>query len=271
MSTTDTLAQARPTTGGRPATEHAPIPMSRVMRVELTKMFDTRSGFWLMASIAIAAVLATGATILFAPDSALDYESFGSAVGFPIALILPIIGLLSITSEWSQRTGLTTFTLLPDRSRVIRAKLYVSVVIGIASMFVALGIGALGNIVGTAIAGVDTTWNVSLREFSLIIVANVLGMLIGSMLGLLIRNSAGAVVGYFVYIALLPTLFMTLANLQDWFRDLWPWVDFSYAQGALFSGNPSGEEWAQLAVTSTIWLLLPLAVGLFLVRRSEVK
>ena len=35
-------------------------------------MFDTRSGFWLMASIGILAVLATGAVVLFAPDDELD-------------------------------------------------------------------------------------------------------------------------------------------------------------------------------------------------------
>ena len=33
-------------------------------------MFDTRSGFWLMASIGILSVLATGAVIIFAPDDA---------------------------------------------------------------------------------------------------------------------------------------------------------------------------------------------------------
>ena len=44
-------------------------PCARVVRVELRKMFDTRSGFWLMASIVIVGVLAPrSATILFAPD-----------------------------------------------------------------------------------------------------------------------------------------------------------------------------------------------------------
>ncbi|KQY63732.1 MULTISPECIES: ABC transporter permease subunit [unclassified Nocardioides] len=266
-----TLTQEAPVTSGTRPAKHAPIPLSRIMRVELIKMFDTRSGFWLMASIGIAAVLATAATIIFAPESELDYEAFATAIGFPIAIILPIIGLLSVTSEWSQRTGLTTFTLLPNRSLVINAKLLVAVGIGVVSMFLAMAIGAVGNIVGTAIAGVDTTWNVSAYELSLIVLANVLGMLIGSMLGVLIRNSAGAIVGYFVYNALLPTLFMTLGNLQEWFRDLWPWVDFAYAQGALFNGDPSGEDWAHLAVTTTIWLIIPLVVGLFLIRKSEVK
>lgn len=266
-----TLTEVAPAAAVRRTPKHATIPMSRIVRVELVKMFDTRSGFWLMASIAIASVLATGAVILFAPDSALTYETFATAIGFPIAMILPIIGLLAITSEWSQRSGLTTFTLIPRRSRVINAKLLVSIGVGVVSMLVAMAIGALGNIVGTAIAGVDTTWGISATELALIILANVLGMLIGSMLGLLIRNSAGAVVGYFIFTALLPTLFMTLGNLQEWFRDIWPWVDFAYAQGPLFEGSVTGEEWAHLAVTSTIWLFLPLVVGLLMVRRSEVK
>src|SRR3954462_7324764 len=85
----------------------ARIPMSRLVSVELRKSFDTRSGFWLMASIGILAVIATVATIVFAPESELDYESFAAAIGFPMAVVLPIIGALLVTSEWSQRTGLT--------------------------------------------------------------------------------------------------------------------------------------------------------------------
>jgi hypothetical protein len=33
----------------------------------------------------------------------------------------------------------------------------------------------------------------------------------------------------------------------------------------------TGEYWAQLGVSSLIWLVLPLAIGLMLLRRSEVK
>src|SRR6476660_7154447 len=88
-----------------------PIPMTRLVGVALRKMFDTRAGFWLIASVGIVAVLATAAVILWAPDSAIDQETFSSAIGGPLSVILPIIGLLSVTSEYSQRTGLTTYTL----------------------------------------------------------------------------------------------------------------------------------------------------------------
>jgi hypothetical protein len=64
---------------------------------------------------------------------------------------------------------------------------------------------------------------------------------------------------------------MLLAELNDWWRDAQPWLDFNFAQGPLYDGQMSSNDWAQLAVSGSIWLLLPLAVGLFLVRRSEVK
>ncbi len=248
-----------------------PIPMSRVIAVEFRKMFDTRSGFWLLASIGIASVLATGATILFAPEDAQTYEAFATAVGFPMAVILPMIAILAVTSEWSQRSGLTTFTLVPSRGRVIAAKAIGAAGIGVVSMFVALGVGALGNVVGTAISGAPTTWNIQPMEFANIVLANVLGMAVGFMLGVLIRNSAAAIVGYFVYSLVLPTMFAMLAAFQDWFRDLQPWVDFNFAQTRLFDADLTAEHWAQLGVSGLLWLVIPLTIGLLMVRRSEVK
>ncbi|GAA4373843.1 ABC transporter permease [Nocardioides caricicola] len=247
------------------------IPMSRIVGVELRKSFDTRSGFWLLASIGIVSVIATGAVILFAPDSEITYETFATAFGFPMAVILPMIAILSITSEWSQRTGLTSFTLVPHRGRVITGKAIVALIVGVTSMLVAAAIGAVGNLLGSAILGVDAVWNVSVVEFSYIILANILGMAVGFMLGVLIRNSPGAIVAYFVYSLVLPTITTVLAETQDWFADKQQWVDFNYAQGALFDGAMSGQEWAQLGVTGLFWLVLPLTVGIWSVLRSEVK
>jgi hypothetical protein len=225
----------------------------------------------MMASIAIAAVLATAAVILWAPDDELTYSTFATAIGFPMAVILPMIAILSVTSEWSQRSGLTTFTLIPHRGRVIRAKAVSAVLVGVASMLLASAIGALGNLVGTAIAGTDLVWNVSATDLAYIVLANVLGLLVGFMLGVLIRNSPGAIVAYFVYSFVLPTLSALLAANQQWFRDLQPWVDFNFAQGALFNGSLTGEQWANLGVAGLIWLVLPMAAGLVLLMRSEVK
>lgn len=249
----------------------AGIPAGRLVSVELQKMFDTRAGFWLLASIGITSVLATAGVILWAPDEALTYDTFGAAIGFPMAVILPMIAILSVTSEWSQRSGLSTFTLVPHRGRVVGAKAVAAVLVGVVSMLVALAVGALGNLVGTAITGTDRVWDTDLAQMGSIILANVLGLLLGFGFGLLLRSSAAAIVAYFVYTLLVPTIFELLAATQDWFADLQPWIDFQFAQGALFDQVMTGERWAQLATAGAIWLLVPLVLGVLLLRRSEVK
>ena len=254
------------------AASHA-IPLARVTQVELRKMFDTRSGFWLIASIVITAFLATVGVILFAPDRDLTYATFVSAIKFPVAVILPMIAILAVTSEWTQRSGLTTFTLIPHRNRVIAAKAISSVLVGVVSVLLAFVIGALGNLAGTAITGTALVWDVTATAGVYFLLGNVLGMLIGFMLGVLIRASAGAIAAYFVYSFLLPTIFGLLAASVAWFRDLQPWVDIQFAQGPLFvfEATLTGEQWANIAVTGVIWLVVPLAVGLGFVTRVEVK
>ena len=96
-------------------------------------------------------------------------------------------------------------------------------------------------------------------------------MLVGFTLGALIRNSAGAVVAYMIYAFVAPGLLAFLAFNQEWFRDLRPWVDPKYNQDALLNGGLSAEQWSQLAVTTTVWLVLPLVIAVLTLRRSEVK
>ena len=251
--------------------EAGQVSLPRVISVELRKMFDTRSGFWLMASIVITAVLTTVGMVAFAPDSQLTYYTFAKAIGFPMTVVLPMIATLSITGEWSQRTGLTTFTLVPHRNRIVAAKVASSVLVAIVSMLFAFVIGAVGALVGTAIAGTDMVWDVSVVEGFNILLGSLLCLLTGTMLGMLLRSSAAALVAYFVISFLLPTVAALLASTQAWFRDLQPWIDLNFAEGALFEGTLTGEQWANVAVTSAVWILIPAAIGLRLVMRSEVK
>ncbi|PVG81423.1 ABC transporter permease [Nocardioides gansuensis] len=258
--------QARP-----PRAEPAPIPFRRVLLVELRKMFDTRSGFWLMASIVVASVIATALTVLLGDRETLSFDSFAAAVGSPMSIVLPIIGVLAVTSEWSQRTALTTFTLVPSRPRVIGAKAVNVLAIGALSMLVALAIGALGNLVTAAITGNEAVWDITAGTFSQIVLANELGMMLGFALGLLLRSSPAAVVGYFVVNLVLPGLSSALASSQQWWAENAGWFDLNATRFLLFDSTLTTQEWTQLAITSGLWIVLPLAIGLRLVLRSEVK
>jgi hypothetical protein len=189
-----------------------------------------------------------------------------------MSVILPMIAILAVTSEWSQRSGLTTFTLVPSRGRVIGAKAIATVLVGLGSMAVAFAVGALGNVAGSALAGVDPVWDISWSMAPQMVLYNLVGMAFGFTLGVVLRNSAAAIVGYFVASLVVPGILVLLAQVRSWFEDLQPWVDWHYTQVALLDGaTNTGKEWAMLGSTTMIWIVIPLTVGLLSLRRSEVK
>jgi ABC-2 type transport system permease protein len=281
MSATDTSPLAagtidRPPTVTRPGRQPVTsppeaIPLSRIVGVELRKSFDTRAGFWLLAGAGIASVLTTAVIIAFADASELTYGTFTLAIAFPMSVILPIIAVLSVTAEWSQRSGLSTFTLVPHRSRVMLAKAVAAAAVAPVATLLAFGVGAMGNLVGSVLAGTPRVWDQAVADVLQMTLANVLLVLVGFTLGVLIRSSSAAIVAYFLYGFVAPGLLTLLAMSQQWFRDLQPWVDPSYTQDALLQGAFSGEQWTQLAVTCGIWLVVPMAAGLLTLVRAEVK
>ena len=76
-------------------------------------------------------------------------------------------------------------------------------------------------------------------------------VLIGTMLGMLLRSSAGGLVAYFVVVLLVPNLFALLADSQVWFSHLQPWVDLPFAQTYLFEGMHTGAQWAHEAPSAS--------------------
>ena len=242
-----------------------PVPFRRLAAVELRKMADTRAGMWLL--IAIGLVTAAAVTLFFflAPDDELTFLNLMGATAGPQGFLLPVLGILLVTSEWGQRTTLTTFALEPSRTRVVRAKVVAALVLGLAANVVAIAIAALA----AALGGAEAPWvNVGFDEFGKFALLQVSGLVLGLAFGLILLNSAAAIVLYFV----LPNLFTFVANIWGALRDAAPWIDLGTAQIPLFSGvDLTGEQWLQVATSSAIWILLPFVLGLVRVVRAEVK
>jgi ABC-2 type transport system permease protein len=270
---TATITPPATTTEAAPARRIIrPIPTTRLVKVELRKMFNTRSGFWMLVSIGVLSPISAGSLLVFGLNSEVTYQNFVRASGFPMSVILPMIAILAVTGEWSQRSGLTTFTLVPSRERVIGAKAIATLLVGLGAVSVAFTVGALGNVAGSALAGVDTVWDISLSMAPQMVLYNLVGMAFGFTLGVVLRNSAAAIVGYFVASLVVPGVLVLLAQVRPWFGDLQPWIDWNKTQVALLQGaTNTGKEWAMLGSTTMIWIVIPLVVGLRSLRRSEVK
>ena len=97
---------------------HARPGLARLVAVELRKMVNTLAGLWLQITMVALTAAVVIARRVFGEGA--DHTFAGVLdVGLqPAAVLLPVTGILLVTSEWSQRTGMITFTLVPVRSRV---------------------------------------------------------------------------------------------------------------------------------------------------------
>lgn len=244
------------------------IPFGRLLRVELRKLVDTRAGFWLLAAIGIITVAVIGVFLFAAEPDQLTYLNFIGATATPQSLLLPVLGILAVTTEWTQRTGLVTFTLEPSRARIAVAKLVAVVLVGLLAVVVALGVAAVGNVAGMVLMDGSGSWSIeaaNIRDFS---VLQLIAVVQGFAFGMLLMNTAAAIVLYYV----LPIAWNVLFTLVGSLESSAPWLDFNTAIGPVYEGHTlQGDDWAHVAVSGSIWVLLPLALGLVRLLRREVK
>ena len=262
--TTDAMSSALPRLSVQDTHQ---VPMSRLIRVELRKLVDTRSGRWLLIAIAIITAAVVTIFLFAAPSEELTYSNFVNATIIPQAILLPILGILTVTSEWGQRTGLVTFTLEPHRGRIVVAKLVAVLLMGAVVVLVALVLAAVGNVLGAALQDGNGSWAFGVAGFVDVYALQLIGVVQGLALGMLIMNSAGAIVTYFA----IPTIWGILTGTVTWFAQIGTWVDLNTTTIPLSTHEMDGEAWLRLAVAVSIWVLLPLVLGWMRLLRRELK
>jgi ABC-2 type transport system permease protein len=250
-------------TAPAPAGRDTQPPLARLTLVELRKMTDTRAGFWLQLAVIGLTLAIAGVIVGFGEGRDLTLENMLQATIQPSANLLPVIGILLVSSEWSQRTAQQTFTLVPGRPRVIGAKLLASLAVAVAAFAISLLVALLA----TAIAGSDApgTWSIPVGEIAQMALLLAISMVGGVAFGALLLASAPAIVAYF----LAPTAWAALLTIPT-FEDLAPWLDGSRSYAPLTEGLMSATEWAHVATTTALWVGLPLALGIARIRRNEV-
>ena len=113
------------------------VPMSRLAKVEFRKALDTRAGRWFVISILGLVLVVEVDLRLRAPTTAKDFDDFLGIAGAVLGYFLPILIIMLVTSEASQRNGLVTFTLEPRRPRVVVAKFLAGLALAVAVMVLA--------------------------------------------------------------------------------------------------------------------------------------
>ena len=232
----------------------------RLTLVELRKMVDTRAGFWLQLIVAGLTLIVVVLFCLFGDTPDLIFRGMFAVAITPASILLPVIGILLVTSEWTQRTALITFTLVPKRMRVMGAKLAAGVTLGLIAVAIALVVAVF------AIVAVSGSWTMSIAVFGQIVLLVITSLLSGIAWGAAFLSSAPAIVLYFV----LPAAWAALGSIP-FLNDAAHWLDTTRTTGAMTDRTISAHEWLQFGTSQLLWLVLPLAIGLIRIARGEIR
>lgn len=184
------------------------------LRGELSRLMSTRLPLWTLVAAVGSGASLTSVLALIGPENAnpplpgLDTpEGVGMVVGLGgLLLFVPaLIGTIAITSEYRHRTIGTTFLAVPQRGRVLRAKLIVYIVLGLAYGVMSATASGLALAGAAAARGVELGVDVPTLAAMLaqIALAAAVYTVLGVAIGALARHQLLAiaiVIGYFYFL-----------------------------------------------------------------------
>ncbi|MEV4076935.1 ABC transporter permease [Nonomuraea fuscirosea] len=241
------------------------LPFGRLLRVEARKLLDTRTSMIMMGVlIGVAVALVVGRALAGGPT---DLFTLAGTAGIASGTLLPVLGILSLTGEWSHRTALTTFTLEPRRGRVLAAKCLPVLAAAVAGCLLALLVAVPTTALTAAAQGGQVAWELDPGQVLGWIATTVLSTAQGLALGLLLLNAPAAIVIYLVN----PMLWSFVGQLGPVGESAGEWLDPNRTISVLMSSDLTGGDAARLAVSVVLWIVIPAGVGVLRVLRREVR
>ncbi|HWE59719.1 MAG TPA: ABC transporter permease [Solirubrobacteraceae bacterium] len=263
MSTTTSLSF----TGGRASRSAAADRrpgLGRLIAVELRKMVNTRSGFWVPIGVTLVTLLVAIIGSTNHGGTSATFVHIFNISSRPGAFLLPVMGILLICGEWSQRTTLTTFTLVPSRRRVIAAKFGASAIVSTLALAVCLVFTLVcASTLGHAPGGAGSLpWQVILQGW----LELTAGMAMGLAFGAAFLMSAPAIVAYL----LLPVVWNGIIGGISALDGVARWLDSGDTLNPLTLHALSGTEWAHVAATLAFWIGIPMLIGWARIGRGDI-
>lgn len=269
--TTADLAAPTSSFGNIDITADTAPGFGRLVRTELRKMTDTLSGRALVGVTALASIIIL--TVMVTMSAFGDYTfSFGSLVDsaqISLMFLLPSIVILLVTSEWTQRSTMTTFTLVPNRGRVLAAKFAAAMTATLTLILGTLAMSAIATLVSSVVTDIPLTWNTDLQEIIMISLPVVWVALMAFAFAVVALNSAAGLVGYYLAAFALPMAMMPLYAV-DGLSKVIPWIDPAAVMNLAYAPS-DGSNWAHLAVSALIWIVVPMSIGVRRVLTDEIK
>lgn len=245
------------------AAQFSVTPFSRLLRAEWRKATGTRAARWLLFAVAVITICGLEVPLLFPHDVPQTRASYLTWAGLGLTRLLPIVLMLAMTAEWSQRTAMTTFTQEPRRARVLAAKILTGTAISLAGAAYAFGVTELAVVAARA-AGRHIAPGLNWPQLAGFAMFVLLTGAIGIAWGALLHNTAVAIVSYFAVAGAFSLLMIPALQSAG------NWINTGQTYGWVLDGQWAGHA-GQIATSTLLWIVLPLTAGLIRTLRREVR
>lgn len=240
--------------------------MIATIRSEWIKLRTVRSNITMASMVILLPLAITLLSVAFIEAPNVDdgtLPGFLLGTGSLAVLLIGVVGVLSVTQEYSQGTIRLTLAATPGRTRVYAAKAVVAVLLGVGltGFVLAVGIGAGSAILEARDVPGPHTRGDSGAAFLAMIAMGALVALLGMAIGGITRNPPSAITILVLWPLLVEGIVGGLLGmaLGDDIRD---WMPFQAGFNSMFLEPPDGAlgRWASLGYFAA-WVLVVSTVA----------
>jgi ABC-2 type transport system permease protein len=245
-----------------------------LIATERIKLFTTRSPWW---SMLLAVALAVGFSTLFAANAPahdqLNLADVESGYQFGL-IVMTVMAALAVTTEYRFSTIRTSFQAVPNRTALLLAKTAVvaalAAVIGEVTAFASWAMARAIHPTGHLALSGAAAW----RDVAGMGLVYAITAMIAVAVGILIRQTAGAVAALLVYALLVENLVRIIPKVGQKIHN---WMPFNVADHFLTSGNLGADNpaspmplgpWASLLYFAGVGVVL-LTIALVTANRRD--
>jgi hypothetical protein len=229
----------------------------------------TQVWFWLLlATVALGALLAVAQV---APHDGIRTEHqvpdlFASFAQLPGYIILFVLGVLGVTTEFRYQTITPTVLLTPSRWAIITAKMITYAIVGVLYSLAALVAEAVVGVPWLQAKGVDVDFGDGRVQHAILGTFAVLALfgIVGLGVGALLRNQIVAVVVGIIFLVVLENVLLAIPKV----RKAWPYTPNGATQAILHTtGSDKVVDGVYLltagggVVVLLLWAFVPAILG----------
>ena len=246
--------------------------MSRAIAAELFKLRTTRTSWGvLLGSLALVLIISVIGALAGDFGSNDTPGSDLLQISGLVQIFALVLGILSVATEFRHGTITPSLLAIPDRARLVLAKLVTAIGAGALLGLAASGLCAALVLPLLSSRGIDTATD-SAEVFELIAgntAASALYAAIGVGLGALVRNQVGAIVGALGWIFLIEPLLTLIPGFEGVITRWFP----SGAASALAGTTSSSDALDQLpaGVLLAVYSAIFVAAGIAVLRNRDIS